>query len=69
MTMQLISMIRFTDADSGDEALAVVRAGEGTVALTVSLDGVGEVEIFFGPGECEELRAALGQAATIAREE
>lgn len=35
----------------------------------LSLDGVGEVEAFFGPGECEELRAALTQAAAIAREE
>lgn len=68
MTMQLVSMIRFDDADAGDEALIVVRAGEGTVALTLSLDGVGEVEVFFGPGECEELRAALTQAAAIARE-
>lgn len=69
MAMQLVSMIRFNDADSGDEALAVVRAGEGTIALTLSLDGVGEVEVFFGPGECEELRVALTQAAAIAREE
>ncbi len=69
MAMQLVSMIRFDDADSGDEALAVVRAGEGTIALTLSLDGVGEVEVFFGLGECEELRAALAQASAIVHEE
>jgi len=39
------------------------------MALTVSLDEVSEVEVFFGPGECEQLRAALQQAAHIARQE
>jgi hypothetical protein len=66
--MQLVSMVRFNDADSGDVALVIVRAGEGSIALTGTLDGVGEVEVFLGPGECEELRVALGQAAAMARE-
>jgi hypothetical protein len=69
MAMQLVAMIRFNDADSGDEALAMMRAGEGTIALTLTLDGVGEVEVFFGLGECEELRAALTKASAIVREE
>lgn len=66
--MQLVAMIRFDDADAGDEALATVRAGEGVVALTVALDGVGEMEIVFGPEECARLRAALAQAAAIAQQ-
>jgi hypothetical protein len=68
MPMQLISMIRFNDADTGDEALATVRAGEGVIALTLALDGVGEVDVVFGPEEYARLRAALEQAAAVARE-
>jgi hypothetical protein len=68
MPMQLISMIRFNDADMGDEALVTVRAGEGVIALTLALDGVGEVEVIFGPEEYARLRAALEQAAAVARE-
>ncbi len=67
MPMQLVAMIRFNDADTGDAALATVRAGEGVVALTVALDGVGEVEVVFGPEEYARLRAALAQAAAIAQ--
>jgi hypothetical protein len=69
MPMQLLAMIRFNDADRGDEALATVRAGEGAIALTLALDGVGEVEVVFGYAEYLRLRAALEQAAAMIREE
>ncbi len=55
--------------DSDEEAVTVVRAGRGCVALTVSLEHDGDAEVVFTPEECENLVEALRQAATLARKQ
>ena len=57
-----VATIFFTDRDSGDEAIAVVRvAGEAT-GLALSLRRSGDVEVFFGRQELEQLIEALQKA-------
>ena len=57
-----VATICFTDRDSGDEAIAVVRvAGEAT-GLALSLKRGGDVEVFFGRQELEQLIEALQKA-------
>ena len=65
-TMQ-IATVRFTDLDSGDEASAMVRVMEKTIGLALSLKRNGDIEVFFGTQELDELIEALQKARAIAR--
>jgi hypothetical protein len=57
-----VATIRFTDRDSGDEAMALVRV-EGEIAgLALSLRRNGDIEVFFGRQELEQLIEALQKA-------
>ena len=67
MTMREIVTIKFVDADSQEEALAVIRAIAGQIALCLSLQQNGDVEVFFGPEEGERLIEALRQAILVSR--
>jgi hypothetical protein len=67
--MRETATIRFIDVETGDEALTVVRAGQGQVALAVSLKQNGDLEVVLRPPECEQLITALQQAVVTARSE
>ena len=57
-----VATICFADRDCGDEALAVVRV-EGEIAgLALSLRRSGDVEVFFGTQELDQLIEALQKA-------
>jgi hypothetical protein len=62
-----ISTIRFTDRDCGDEALALVRVKDETIGLALSLKRNGDIEVFFGTHEVDQLIEALQRARAIAR--
>jgi hypothetical protein len=64
--MQEIAAVAFLDADSGEEALAIVRAGPAGIALALSLQRDGDIEVVLKPREAEALMAALGEAVIIA---
>jgi hypothetical protein len=57
-----IATISFPDRDSGDDAIAVVRAVGETVGLALSLRNNGDVEVFFGKEELDQLIEALQKA-------
>ena len=67
MIMQEVDTIRFLESDSGDDAVAVVRASAGLVALALSLRADGDTEVVMQPADCEELLRALQQAVSIAK--
>jgi hypothetical protein len=54
--------IGFTDRDSGDEAMALVRVEGETIGLALSLRQNGDIEVFFGRQELEQLIEALQKA-------
>ena len=68
MFMKDIATIQFSDIDSGDEAIVIVRATVGSVALCISKKHDGDVEVVFRSEECEKLLKALQQAMIAAIE-
>jgi hypothetical protein len=57
-----VAMIRFTDRDSADEAMALVRVEGEIIGLALSLTKNGDIEVFFGRQELEQLIEALQKA-------
>ena len=57
-----IATIRFSDRESGDEAVVVVRAIGETTGLALSLMKSGDVEVFFGVEQLDQLMGALQKA-------
>ena len=57
-----VATIRFTDLDCGDEAVAVVRVEGQTTGLALSLQRNGDIEVFLGARELDQLIEALQNA-------
>lgn len=66
MGMQLVDIMDFVDRDSEDNASFYVRAGDGLIALGMSLRRDGDMEVASDVAECEQLRSLLEQAITVA---
>ena len=64
--MDKVSILKVRDKDEDQEALAIVRSVNGFIALTLSLEHDGDVQVAFTPSECSELVARLQQAITDA---
>jgi len=62
-----LGTIQFLDASSGEEAIAIIRAGEGRIGLCISLRTGGEAQVFLRVEDCEDLVDALRQAIVMAR--
>jgi hypothetical protein len=62
--MEHVATIQFTDRDSNDEALAIVRATDSAVALTLSVRNDGDLEVVLPNDACNELIAALQRAVS-----
>jgi hypothetical protein len=63
-----VSTLQFADPDSHDEALAIIRANPGIVALALSLKTDGDLEVFFDEKTAQELIDALSTALRLAAE-
>jgi hypothetical protein len=57
-----IATIKFTDVDTGDEALAVVRSDENHIALGLSLKSDGDIEVVMKKEDAEKLSNVLAKA-------
>ena len=62
--MDELATIRFTDHDSGDDALIAVRASDEVLGLAVSLAANSDIAVFMGIDECKQLRDAIDAAIT-----
>jgi hypothetical protein len=65
MTTQEIATVRFTDAESGKEDLAIVRVTAQYIGLGLSREEDGDVEVFLSGETCRTLIAALQQALVV----
>lgn len=54
-----VATICFPDRDSGDEAVIVVRTVNEVAGLAMSLRCGGDIEVFFGSQELDQLIEAL----------
>jgi hypothetical protein len=64
--MKQVVTIQFTDDDSGGNAVVIIRAARGSVALCLSREEDGDVEVVFNPEVCRNLIEALEQAISLA---
>jgi len=60
--MNEVATIKIQDVESADKAVAIVRYGEGRVALCLSLKSNGDVEVTMTKADAERLIEALRQA-------
>ena len=67
--MDKVSVLTVRDKDEDQEALAIVRSVNGFIALTLSLEHDGDVQVAFTPSECSELVAKLQQAISDAKDD
>ncbi len=64
--MRELVTINFRDTVNDDDATAIVRASDNTVALALSLQSDGDVEVFLSPQDANELISALRTAVAEA---
>lgn len=60
--MKEVATITFKDAESGDEAVAVVRRTDDLVAICLSVKGGSDVEVVVGKADAGRLLEALREA-------
>lgn len=60
--MDNVSVLKVRDKDEDQEALAIVRSVNSFIALTLSLEHGGDVQVAFTPAECNALILRLQQA-------
>ena len=65
--MDKVSILKIRDKDEDEEALAIVRSVNGFIALTLSLEHNGDVQVVFTPSECLELISRLQQGVSDAQ--
>jgi hypothetical protein len=64
--MKEIASITFVDAASDDEAVAIVRASEGLVAIALSLKRGSDVEVLLRTEDGRRLLVELQRAISVA---
>ena len=64
--MHEVATLNFGGPESSDDACAIVRAGEGEVALCLTLKADGDVEVFLSVDMTKLLIEALNRAVTEA---
>jgi hypothetical protein len=65
MQLSEVATIEFRDVHSNDEALVIIRAGPGELAICLSSIPNGDVELFLGKREYERLVEALRAAGPL----
>ena len=61
--MEQVAALNFHDLEENCAGYAGVRASRGVVALAVSLEKLGDTEVFVTPQQARELASALENAA------
>lgn len=65
--MDNVQILKIRDKNADQEALAIVRSVDGLVALTLSLEHDGDVQVVFTPAECTQLLSFLQNAIAAAQ--
>ena len=66
--MSQVSVLDVFDRDSEQNAQIIVRSVNGFVALTLTLENDGDIQVVMNPSECMELVSRLQQAAALTQE-
>lgn len=65
--MDKVSVLDIIDRDSEQNAQVIIRSVKGFVALTLTLEHEGDVQVVLSPVECAEVVARLQQAISDAQ--
>lgn len=65
--MNQIRSLNFVDAESHQSGVAIIRAGQGEIGITLSLEDDGDTEAFLTLHDGELLLEALQQAVAVAQ--
>jgi hypothetical protein len=65
--MDKVSVLDIIDRDSEQNAQVIIRSVKGFVALTLTLEHEGDVQVVLSPAECAEVVTRLQQAITDAQ--
>jgi len=57
-----ITTLRFKDAESKEQSVAIVRTSAAAVGLCLSVEKDGDVEVFLSVADCKKLIEALQEA-------
>ena len=57
-----VATIQFTDAESGDAGVAIVRLTDKAIGLCLSLQSNGDIEVFLSSTDADRLVVALSEA-------
>ena len=66
--MDKVSVLDIVDRDSEQNAQVIIRSVKGFVALTLTLEHEGDVQVVLSPVECAEVVARLQQAISDAKD-
>jgi hypothetical protein len=66
MDMKEVATIQFLDAESNDEGVVVLRASCGLIAVALSLQKDGDLEVVLRLQDCQKLINELQRAVSIA---
>ena len=61
MTIQDVATIRFTDHDSGDEAVVIVRRCDDKLSIALSVRGNGDIEVLIDSDTAKRVAEAITQ--------
>ena len=62
--MKEIATIKFKDAETSDNAIAVIRSADDAVAICLSVQGGSDVEVVLSKADARVLLEALKKAVT-----
>jgi hypothetical protein len=57
--VQTTATIQFDDAENASAGVAIVRVGDGVLALCLSLETGGDLEVFLSPDAAEQLSTGI----------
>ncbi len=60
--MDNVSVVDIVDRDSEQNAQVIVRSTKGFIALTLTLEHEGDVQVVMSPAECNKVISRLQQA-------
>lgn len=66
--MDQVSVLDVIDRDSEQNAQIIVRSTNGFVALTLTLEHEGDIQVVISPSECAELVSRLQRAVSLNQE-
>lgn len=67
--MKQIDLVSFIDKGSSQDGFVAIRAGNGQIALALSLEDDGDLEVILDPNICEQIVKVMQKAIQVVKAE